>query len=253
MNKKKYIITAGVIATVLGGALFLTSVYAQDQMGTSTNSNVNVNTADHPKPMIIEIGPAGRAMLRGEITAVGTNSLTVKSWGGSWIINVSSATKINPVTDLSQFKVGDFIGVQGQINTSAAWTIDATLVRNWTERKTMQEEKQATMKERHNNEQEIKNVIKNESPKNWQGTASNINVADASFTLTVDGTAYTVKVVTDAKIVNQTFLSTNLADIKDGHTVRVWGPVSGTAISAYVVRDVSISTAPRVSPYPKIY
>ena len=240
MNTKKYLVGAGLVITVLAGAASL--VLANDMMDDmeSRIKNSKETAVRAGTQMLLEVNHNGKALLRGSIKTVGTDSLTVTSWGGDWIVKISADTKLLPGTSMSQFKVDDFVGIQGIVSQSAAWTIDATLVRNWNARKVEQENRKAIKTERHNNQEEIKEVIKNESPKNWQGTASNINATDRSFTLTVDGTAYTVKVVTDAKIVNNAFLTAGFTDLKDGHMVRVWGPVEGTAVSAYVVKEISI-------------
>lgn len=113
------------------------------------------------KKMVLEIGPAGRALLRGTVSSVGTNSLIVKSWGGDWIINVSSSTALAPrAADMTQFAVGDFVGVNGVASTAAAWTIDATLVKNWTQRKEIRTE----AKEVKEKKMELKEEKKNAGP-----------------------------------------------------------------------------------------
>lgn len=91
------------------------------------------------QPIILEVGPKGKALIRGKIesisssTASTTGSLVVKSWGGSWTINVYSDTEIagNNRT-LVGYKVGDYVGARGQIDPNKPLTIDATVVRNWT-------------------------------------------------------------------------------------------------------------------------
>ena len=128
MTAKKILIGAGAVATILIGGASL--VIAQND--TSIQPSTTVVSDSRPQPMIVNIGPGGKTLLRGEIKTVGSSSLTVKSWGGDWIINISSSTQLMPKTDISQFAVGDFIGVQGMVNQSASLTIDATLVRNWT-------------------------------------------------------------------------------------------------------------------------
>ena len=60
-----------------------------------------------------------------------------------------------------------------------------------------------------------------------------------SFTLTIDGTPYTVNVVAGAKIVNKNYGTISLSNISNGDTVRVWATVSGTTLTAYLARDVS--------------
>lgn len=230
MNIKKYLIGAGLAATILGGVASL--ALAEEMMEKKMEKNIDAMS--RPKPMVVQIGPSGNTLLRGTVKTVVTDSLTVTSWGGDWIVKVSSSTKFMPGPDMTQFKEGDFVGVQGAINESTLWTVDAALVRNWTERKEMQTE----MKD---NRMEIKEMMKAQSPRNWEGIASNINISARSFTLTIDSVAYTINVTANAKIVNQKYLTINFTDIKDGDTVRVWGPFSETIITASVVRDVSIT------------
>lgn len=242
MNTKKYVISAGVVATMLMG--FSSLVLAENMMSNAESMKIGEGKEMAVRAgteMILQVNHRGKVLMRGTIESVGTGSIVVKSWGGSWTVNIGPDARLLPGTDISKFKAGDFVGVQGQVSETATFTIDAAIVRNWTVKKAEVENKVMERKERHNNQEEIRDVIKNESPKNWQGTASNINVSGNSLTLTIEGVAYTVNVVAGAKIVSQSFLTIGLADIKDGHIVRVWGPVSSTTISAYVVRDVSIN------------
>lgn len=90
------------------------------------------------QPIILEVGPKGKALIRGKVesisssTASTTGSLVIKSWGGSWTINVYSDTEIagNNRT-LIGYKVGDYVGARGQIDPNKPLTIDATVIRNW--------------------------------------------------------------------------------------------------------------------------
>lgn len=240
MNIKKYVISTGLVAAALSGTLYLASAYAEDQPGAMVEKkdrSAIMEKKFYPQPMIVQIGHEGRTLLRGTVATAGTNSLTVKSWGGDWVVNVSSSTKLTSGSDMTQFQTGDFVGVQGSINQSAAWTIDATLVRNWTDRKESQMMKK-----------EIKEMMKAQSPKNWEGVASNVNASVRTLTLTVDGIAYNVNIVTTAKVVNKMYLAIDLQAIKDGDTVRVWGPSADTVITAYVVRDVSLGVGTTTFP-----
>jgi len=200
-------------------------------------------SGSNDRQMVLEVGPKGNVLLRGTVNEIGANFLKVKSWGGEWMVNIPSSAQILPENaTLTQYAVGDFVGVQGTVSQSALWTVDARLVRDWTAKKVIKEEREAIKKERRNNQEEIREVMKNESPKNWQGIATNINVDAKTFTLTVGGTVYTVQLVTDAKIVDKMFLSTSLTDVKEGDTVRIWGPLTDTTINAYVLRDVMITS-----------
>jgi hypothetical protein len=163
----------------------------------------------------------------------------VKSWGGKWTVRVGANTQILPkitggTSDLSGFKVGDFVGVQGKTVDSPDWTIDATLVRNWTERQAVKETRK-----------EVRQIEKQGRTKgvgsNFEGTAGTVS-AD-SFTITLpDGKVYTVKVSADAKVVNRNFVKMNLSDIQSGDRVRFFGTIDTTALTgnASVVRDVSV-------------
>lgn len=241
MNTKKYVTIAGVATAILLSFSSLVSAKDMPQnavmMKTKDMTEMAVRAGTE---MVLQVNHQGKALMRGTIESVGTGSIVVKTWGGSWTVNIGSSARLLPGTDISKFKAGDFVGVQGQVSETAALTIDAAIVRNWTVKKAEVENKIIERKERHNNVQEIRDVIKTESPKNWEGTASNINVSGNSLTLTIGGIAYTVNIVADAQIVNKSFLAISLSTIKEGDKVRVWGPVSGTTISAYVIRDVSI-------------
>ena len=233
MNAKKYVISAVVVATILSGASSFVMAHDDDRddhvikVKASKEMAVKAGTE-----MLLNINHQGKVLMRGTVGAVGTGSVTVNSWGGDWTVNILADTKLSPKDTV--FKVGDFAGILGDVsleNVSAgnARVINASLIRNWSARK----EEQSMKKE-------VKEMMKAEAPRNWEGTASGFNSSTNSFTLTVDGTAYTVNVTSGAKIVNQRFGGIVFSDIKEGDKVRVWGPVSGTTITASVVRDVSI-------------
>lgn len=219
MNIKKYIVITSAVLMLAGSGAF-----AQEAVTVMVKPNL---------PMVLEIGPGGRALLRGTVSVAGANSLTVKSWGGDWVVNVGTSTKLAPRTDIAQFQVGDFVGVHGIASQSASWTIDATLVRNWTERKEARQE----MKD---NKKEVKDLIKSVAPRNWEGVASNVNLEAKTLTLTVDGTAYAVVLASGAKIVNEKFAVIDFSLLKNGDKIRVHGPLADTTITAVVVRDVSV-------------
>ncbi len=225
MNTKKILIGACVAATVLGSVASL--VLADNNQGNDDKFSKAMRGEHEGPEMIVQVGPNGKATLRGTIKTVGSTSLTVTSWGGDWMINIPAGTNVMPVTDLTKFTVGDFVGVQGSVNQSAPWTIDAKIVRDWN-LKQLQE----------TNRQEVKQIMQEGMPKNWQGTVS--SVSTSSFSLTIDGTAYTVNLAANAKIVDQRYSTISLANIKNGDTVRVFGTLSGTTLTVLVVRDTSI-------------
>src|SRR3989338_4234786 len=217
MQTNKYILALGLATAIVGGAMAMTSVSAVEKPLVQKVPN-----------MVLEVGPSGRTLIRGTVTAVGTDSLTVKSWGGLWVVNVSSTTKLAPRVDMAQFAVGDFVGAQGVMSTAADWTINATLVRNWTIRQTI-----------NDNKKEIKTMIKSVTARNWQGVVVGDVNADGSFKLQVGGTTYDIKLATGAKVVDKNYFTLASGSIKAGDTVRVYGPAQDTTITASVVRDVS--------------
>lgn len=193
-------------------------------------------TTPQTPPQVLQVGRDGHVLLRGTIASITTGVLTVNSWGGPWTVNVGSGTQVFPAAagnDITQFKSGDFVGVVGTASTSSNWTIDATIVRDWTYR-------QALNQERQSNIRSVREAMRGETPRNYQGTASGIN--GTSFTLTAaDGTAYTVDVASDAKVLNRNWLTLlSFSSIQNGDTVRVWGPNASGTITAEVVRDISI-------------
>ena len=235
MNVKKYLAYAGIASVILAGA---TSMVLAEGMGNWHKAGEHddemqmkihdgIDKAERAgTQMILQIGPAGKVTMRGivDLVTVTTpgNSIAVKTWGGVWKVNISSNTQVLPTSDLTQIKVGDFVGVHGDVNKTTAFTIDADTVKDW-------------------NIKNRENALKDSFvPKNVQGTVSNVNTSTNSFTLTIDGTPYTVNVVAGAKIVNKNYGTISLSNISNGDTVRVWATVSGTTLTAYLVRDVSV-------------
>ncbi len=161
---KKYLVGIGVGIVVLGSACALAF-------------------AAYSHPIVVQIGSNGNILLRGTIDAVATNALTVKSWGGEWTVNISSSTHLTPGNSISQFKAGDFVGVQGSISKTASWTVDATVVRDWTVGQNAQI-----------------HTINDQVPVSRTGTVESKNTSNNSFTFISAGKKYTVYVTTGAKI-----------------------------------------------------
>lgn len=224
---KKILIGIGVgIATVT----LATALIAGAQTATTTTPT---SVTPPVQPQVLDVNSTGRVLLRGTIASIASGVLTVNGWGGVWTVNVGSGARVLPVAagnDLTQFKTGDFVGVQGTVSTSANWTIDATLVRDWTYRAAV------TQQERQN----VQNAkgIRQSGPRDYVGTAS--NVSGSSFTLTVNGAADTVNVASGAEIVNRNWVTMPLASVQSGDNVRVWGVNASGTITAQIVRDVTL-------------
>jgi|GEM_PF-4460342 hypothetical protein len=122
MMLKKIIISSVVVSSLLVGVMAV----AQTTTAPSSTSTMPMMSGQE---MMLQVGPKGNVLLRGTVDAVATGSLTVKGWGGDWTVNISSSTKLMP-SDITQFKVGDFVGVQGTVSQTSSWTIDAMLVKD---------------------------------------------------------------------------------------------------------------------------
>ncbi|MHB8660404.1 MAG: DUF5666 domain-containing protein [Minisyncoccota bacterium] len=220
------------------GTLGLLSIagaaFAQTATTTDTGAPAPAVTAP-TNQMVLQVGPKGHILLRGTIDSVSASSITVKSWGGDWTVNVSSSAQVMPQgAALSSFQQGDFVGVQGTVDQSASWTVDATLVRDWTAR-------QALNQERQQNVQSVREVMQG-APRTVQGTVSSLS--GESFTLTTaSNTAYAVSLTSTAKILQRHWLTLDFSQVQNGDTVRVWGPVASSTISASIFRDTSIPRA----------
>lgn len=104
----------------------------------ATQGNVDVMTWEGistPAPVVLDIDNAGMALIRGTVTNVGTNAITIETWGGQWTLTTNSTTSVIPwvaghVGDISGISVGDFVGARG-VALRGESTLRATLVRNW--------------------------------------------------------------------------------------------------------------------------
>lgn len=221
------------IALVLGtiGFLAVGGSIALAQTVSATTSSPT--TALSPK-MVLQIGPAGRVLLRGNVDSVSATSITVKSWGGDWTVNVPTTAEVMPRdVALTDFKQGDFVGVQGTVNQSSGWTIDASLVRDWTARQALNQEISSNVQAAH---QEMA-----ARPRIVQGTLSNLDATAQTFTLTTaNGMAYSVALASNAKLLARNWATLDFSSVNDGDTVRIYGTVSSSTISALIFRDVSV-------------
>ena len=228
-KKMREVVTVATILAVGSILAFATFAGAQTT-GTTTTQNT-----------VVSINKDGKALVRGTIAAIANGTITVKSWGGDWTVLVGAGTQILPVetgSDITGFQVGDYVGAQGTIDQSANWTVDATLVRDWTYKATIAAEKKQ-------NQKSASQTIKANTPKNYVGTATGVSAAgDGTFTLTVQGatttTAFAVNVASDAEVVNRNWLPIAVENITDGDNVRVWGMNTNGTIAAQIVRDATI-------------
>ncbi len=219
---RKLIAAAGILG------LFASAGVAFAQ--TTTMSPV----ATASQPMVLNVSAAGKVLLRGTVVSTDSGTVTVKSWGGDWTVNVPSTAEVLPSgIALSSFQTGDFVGVQGTVNSSSNWTGDATLIRDWTARAALNQQIKTNIQQAH--------TTMSSGPRVTQGTLSNIDATAQTFTLTnAAGTAYTVTLGSGAEIMGKNWATIALSQANSGDTVRVYGTVSGSTISASVFRDVTV-------------
>lgn len=220
------------IGIALGIVGFLATAGVAFAQTTTTATTPKV--ASTAQQMMLQVGPAGKVLLRGTIDSVSAGSVTVKSWGGDWTVNVPTTASMLPQgTALASFKTGDFVGVQGAIDQTASWTVKATLIRDWTTRAVTTQQIKANTQAVHQE--------KSTAPKTIQGTLSNLDATAKTFTLTAaNGTAYSVSLASGAILLTNNRATLDFAKVADGNTVRVYGTVSSSTVSASIVRDVSV-------------
>lgn len=218
------------LAASIFGALSVTSI-ALAQATTTTPTAVPTTASQQT---VLDVNPTGKVLMRGTIASIASGVITVNGWGGAWTVNVPSTAEVLPVevgNDISQFKAGDFVGIQGTVSQNSNWTINATIVRDWTYRaEVVQQQKQ--------NIQAARATEQSSTPRNFVGVAS--NVSGNTFTLTVGATAYTVNIASGAEIANRNWVTLPATSIVNGDNVRVWGINTSGTINAQIVRDVSI-------------
>lgn len=125
--KNKFFV-AGTIA-VLGMSLVAPFAGAQATDPANTGAMPLTNTGK-----LVNIGPAGNANLRGTIASISGLIINVDSWGGTWIVDATSANLIRRFggkSNISEFMVGDSVDVRGTVSPSASWTIIAKTVRDY--------------------------------------------------------------------------------------------------------------------------
>jgi hypothetical protein len=230
------------ILTILIASLVLTApfIWAEDTSTSTTSSSSTTSTSttlpinSHPMPLIVEIGPAGNALIRGTVTNVSTDYLTLKTWGGTWTIKIDNNTKFAPQgLTLSQIQTNDFIGLNGKVNGEETLTVNATLIRDWTEKKIIKEETQQ-------NKKEVKQIIK-ETPKPETRilTIESVNTNN-TLTAKLNTQTITVSLANNVKLLDRNWKTITFDQLKANDTIRVYGVLSSTTLEASVIRDISI-------------
>jgi hypothetical protein len=198
----------------------------------------------------LEIGPAGRTLMRGHIESVTADSIKIRTWGGVWTVRVLPGAEIIPrvgaqLFDLTRFQPGDYVGINGTIVRDQPLTIEARVIRNWTE-------KREIAFERKMNHEYLKRLIKDNrisdslTGRVFEGTVGSIS--GTSFTLSDRGVATTIETNGATRFVDRNYATIALGSITVGDRVRVYGDVtSSSSILAQVVRDTSLPVVPAFS------
>ncbi len=229
MTTKKVLLGSGITAM---GLLLASTLVAGAQTAPTPVTTIAPAPIHKTQAMELNVNGKGEVLLRGTIDLVGSGTLTVKSWGGDWTVNVPSSAEVLPGGDMSKFSQGDFVGITGTVSQNGSWTVNAKTVRNWTQEKTITTESSQ-------NQKSARQEMKSERVRTYQGTASGVGAS--SLTLTAaNGTAYTVNFASSAKFSNKKWLSIAATDIQNGDTVRVFGANANGTISATIVRDISL-------------
>jgi hypothetical protein len=220
------------LSVLIVGLVLAASVSLAQTVSPSATSSAPV-TKPHPLPMVVEIGPAGNALIRGTVTSIGTDSLTVKSWGGDWTVKIERDTKFLPRgLTLDQIKAGDLVGLNGKVNSEETLTVHATLIRDWAERKLIREEIKQNIKE-------VKEIKKETTPRTHILTVGSIDQTNNTITATMNGQTITVK-INNAKLIDRIWRTITLNKIQPNDKIRVYGILSGSTLEASVIRDISI-------------
>jgi hypothetical protein len=220
------------LSVLIAGLVLAASVSLAQTVSPSATSSAPV-TKPHPLPIVVEIGPAGNALIRGTVTSVGNDSLTVKSWGGDWTVKIDTNTKLLPNgLTLNQIKSGDFVGLNGKVKSDESLTVHATLIHDWTEKKIIKEEIKQNIKE-------VREIKKETTPRINILAVGSIDQTNNTITATMNGQTITVK-INNAKLIDRNWKTITLDKIQPNDTIRVYGILSGNTLEAYVIRDISI-------------
>ncbi|HSE34824.1 MAG TPA: hypothetical protein VLB83_01745 [Candidatus Paceibacterota bacterium] len=248
-----------IAALLVAFAIATIGIHASAQSATTTGDGTAsttppVATTTPPVQVIdaagewkLEVGPKGQALLRGHIVSVSGSTVIVKTWGGQWTVLVGSGTEVLPrrgqAANLSDFLPGDYVGVSGTISAATPNTVNAKVFRNRTEVRRESEERKENkqaLEQRLKEEKEKRENLLASVGKIVEGKVAAIATTTQAFTLTVKDKTYDVTTSSSTKFVDERWRTISFAAIAEGHKVRVFGVVTGSTISAEVVRDTSV-------------
>lgn len=247
--------TSSVTPSSTGTTGSVTSGQTAAALGMLTNYPTPGST---PAAMTVQVDSAGRVLVRGTVITAGPNSIAIRSWGGLWVIRTNSAATVIPagtsVGDLSGIAVGDFVGVDGMMATDQLYTVDASLVRDWTTNpyvspntNTASTEESSTSGAPTGSDATTSTSAEGTTTSTTQarslytGTASDVS-GDSLILTSSDGMRYTIVVGNDTTLWDQSSDTISLSQIQPGDGIRLNGSLDPTTntITATVVRDTSL-------------
>ncbi len=215
MKKFNYFTAAGLALASLAVGASLAIAETTSVSPSSVSSPENKTPAT--PAMMITINQNSKGRIAGTVASVSASTLSVNSWGGVWVVDISNAKLVRRyggTASISEFQKGDGVVVSGTVSGSG-FAVTATEVQNTSI--------------------QTRNV-------NPSGTVS--NVTSDGFTLTAKSATYSVIVGSNTTI-NLNGKKTTAADITNGVKVQVWGVLD---------RTQSIITATRVNiSIPRVY
>jgi hypothetical protein len=283
MKERMYETRLGVLGGVFVLAAFLLASLASvthAQMASTTTGALGTTTGmaqvitpvitapptNAPAPMVANVDESGTALIRGVVQGVSGNTMQLATWGGTWNVRTTLSSTVTPAGtngtwDTSQIMPGDFVGVEGVVAPDQQWTVNASIVRDWTKMPgTIAPTAQPTTTTGGYTSPGTTSTDTTGSTTDMTGTTTSTpgtaaglpagdtlytgtasNLSGSTFTLTDQGgNTYTVSVNPDATVWDSNRNTIPLTNIQNGDTIRLDGVLSGTGITADVVRDTSL-------------
>ncbi|MDO8510092.1 MAG: DUF5666 domain-containing protein [bacterium] len=197
----------------------------------------NFAEAHKPEPTPVkhasaaEIGTNGKIKLRGTLTGIAGNTLSVKNVAGTWTVKTTAVTDLIP-ENLASFITGRLVGVHGTMATGTDWTVNAKSVHQFTDKQEEKEVKKEIKKE-------LKNIRKSApKPKMFEGKVQAI----ASSTITLNASTSPITVMTNGgtKFISRVWSAITLGSIQIGDKLQIWGHRASSTVTAKAIRNLSI-------------
>lgn len=172
----------------------------------------------------VHVNAGGKVVLHGAmVTAVAADSFSATvafgEYKSAWTVKINDKTEVHRRkggrTVIAEIAVGDMVSVTGALDPNAASaTVTAHVVKDWNATKP-----------------ELKETLIQGSVKAVDGM---------TYTVVVKDREHAVKVSANTTVLSASWAKADLANVKVGDTVRVYGMATGDVIEAIVLRDISI-------------